>query len=393
MTATANTSIAGKPETQLPTIATIKAGPGSLAEMPSGIFCNGALAAPDGQMLYLSLIGRDTDFQAFRGLMSTGKLNSFTVLWDGGGKLDGWFSREWLGDMQYHGSKLQTALFGEVTQMVLYHPLMTAPDKATRRAVVPYQGQLTDRQPRKDAWNLVKHICDVPLLDGWEHAIMGLLAANQCADALTGFACSAYHFMLKDMAAVISANIRSGALGVDGSIDMGKLTLNPDYGRAAPSAPPPPEPPQNGADDGDGDDDGCNGDWDSISTYSRAEAIEDGFLVDVSGTAEAREAGFIVPVALTSAVWERYAWWDNDKAPPKQRGLGQSTAGRLWDILYMARLAMKGSRQAGNSLLYRLYAIPCDGRSTNAREITLKIHSGPGDHGEHVITVMLPDED
>jgi hypothetical protein len=225
------------------------------------------------------------------------------------------------------------------------------------------------------------------LLDGWQEAVMGLLAAKQWSEHLVGYACNAFHFTPgSGMAAIISANIRAGALCVDGTADMGKLTLDPDYGRDV----PPPEPPQ-GGDDGHGGD-GWDG-WDSIHSYSRAQAIEDGFLVDVSGTSEAREAGFIVPVALTTAVWERYAFWDNDQAPVRQRGLGQSTAGRLWDVLYMARFAMQHSRQGGNTLLYRLFAIPRDGRSTTAREVTLKIHSGPGDNGEHVITVMLPDED
>ena len=40
-----------------------------------------------------------------------------------------------------------------------------------------------------------------------------------------------------------------------------------------------------------------------ISVYTRAQAIEDGILVDVSETA--REAGFKIPVAITRAVWDR----------------------------------------------------------------------------------------
>ena len=42
-------------------------------------------------------------------------------------------------------------------------------------------------------------------------------------------------------------------------------------------------------------------DADLIHSYSRAQAIEDGVLVDVSETA--REAGFTVPVAITRAAW------------------------------------------------------------------------------------------
>ena len=41
----------------------------------------------------------------------------------------------------------------------------------------------------------------------------------------------------------------------------------------------------------------------AISAYTRAQAIEDGILVDVSETA--REAGFKIPVAVTRTVWNR----------------------------------------------------------------------------------------
>ena len=41
-----------------------------------------------------------------------------------------------------------------------------------------------------------------------------------------------------------------------------------------------------------------------ISSYSRAQAIEDGVLVDVSSVA--REAGIKFPVAMTRTVWGKY---------------------------------------------------------------------------------------
>ncbi|MCP4286877.1 MAG: hypothetical protein GY792_20935, partial [Gammaproteobacteria bacterium] len=48
-----------------------------------------------------------------------------------------------------------------------------------------------------------------------------------------------------------------------------------------------------------------------ISTYTRAQAIEDGVLVDAGPTA--KEIGFRFPVALTSAVWaDCVAWTDSD---------------------------------------------------------------------------------
>lgn len=51
-------------------------------------------------------------------------------------------------------------------------------------------------------------------------------------------------------------------------------------------------------------------DADIISRYTRAEAIEDGELIDVTETA--REAGFTVPVARTRAAWVDCVAWGED---------------------------------------------------------------------------------
>ena len=66
-----------------------------------------------------------------------------------------------------------------------------------------------------------------------------------------------------------------------------------------------------------------------ISVYTRAQAIGDGILVDVSETA--REAGFKIPVAITRTVWERLV-----ALPEGYLGF-QDEGGRLWDVLWMAR--------------------------------------------------------
>lgn len=126
---------------------------------------------------------------------------------------------------------------------------------------------------------------------------------------------------------------------------------------------------------------------DVISAYSRAQAIEDGVLVDVTQTAN--EAGFRLPVAVTRAVWAKYIDW-NDADTTKQTI--QDTSGRLWDVLWMLYLACRGNRGEA-SLKYRLYVVPRDGRTKSAKQIELKAVIGGGDDGEPVITVMLPSED
>ncbi len=118
-----------------------------------------------------------------------------------------------------------------------------------------------------------------------------------------------------------------------------------------------------------------------IHAYTRAQAIEDGFLVDVSATA--KEAGIRLPVALSSAVWEGVVV--PDEVSQRQ---GQDIQGRLWDVLWMFRFAAAGSRQT-DLLIYSLLVVQKGVRRT----VQLKAICGPGDTAEPVITIMLPDED
>ncbi len=127
---------------------------------------------------------------------------------------------------------------------------------------------------------------------------------------------------------------------------------------------------------------------DVISSYSRAQAIEDGVLIDAGELAQ--EAGFSYPVALTSAVWDDcVAWSDADN----RNQAYQNKNGRLWDVLYMASHAIRTSNSIGNRMLYQLYRVPRDGRTNRATLVTLKLIVGPGDHGEPVNTILLPNED
>ena len=125
-----------------------------------------------------------------------------------------------------------------------------------------------------------------------------------------------------------------------------------------------------------------------ISTYTRAQAIEDGVLIDAG--AMAREAGFKSPVALTTAAWADCVAWSEDDS---KHQVTQDQSGRLWDLLYMASHAIRTSKEFGDRLLFQLYRVPRDGRSTKAELVTLKLIVGPGDTGEPVISLLLPDED
>ena len=119
---------------------------------------------------------------------------------------------------------------------------------------------------------------------------------------------------------------------------------------------------------------------DVIYSYTRVQAIEDGVLIDVSETA--KEAGIKYPVALTAAVWGGIVEPDE-----VAKSHGESIAGRLWDLLFMFRVAAK--RNSGDYLIYDMIAT----KDGSYHIHKLKAICGPGDTPEPVITIMLPNED
>jgi hypothetical protein len=128
-----------------------------------------------------------------------------------------------------------------------------------------------------------------------------------------------------------------------------------------------------------------------IHTYSRADALDDGYLVDVSKTA--REAGFRFPVALTRAAWNDCVEWT--EADSDRKHWPQDEAGRLWDVLTMTRFYMRGVVRRDpdtDRFMLQVLRVPREGRGVKARMVRLMAHLGPGDQGEPVITVGFPSD-
>ncbi len=108
---------------------------------------------------------------------------------------------------------------------------------------------------------------------------------------------------------------------------------------------------------------------------SRKEALADGALIDV--TATALEAGIRHPTALTRRAWERYV-----TVPPGAHG--QDEAGRLWDVLWMLRLAAQRAKPNESRLFFTVWVYDGD----EMQYCGLRAVCGPGDDLEPVITVM-----
>ena len=120
-----------------------------------------------------------------------------------------------------------------------------------------------------------------------------------------------------------------------------------------------------------------------VFSYSLADALADGILVDVSELA--REAGFKLPVAVSDTLYHGYL-----TPPPELAKEGLSLTGRLWDALSVLRFAIKASPATDRLSFTVLFAQAPD---TAPEPVNLLAVCGPGDSGEPVITIMLPSDD
>ena len=115
---------------------------------------------------------------------------------------------------------------------------------------------------------------------------------------------------------------------------------------------------------------------DVIFSYTRKQAIEDGVLVDLSQLSPVIRQHWKFPLACTDTVWAII-----ESALKKD---GNDLEGILHDVSTMAKHAIRGAKQGG--LIFFKVII-----AHQAHE--LKLHIGPGDTAEPVLTLMLQNED
>jgi len=122
--------------------------------------------------------------------------------------------------------------------------------------------------------------------------------------------------------------------------------------------------------------------WNIVYAYSRAQAIADGVLVDV--TEEAKAIGFKLHTVVTDHLFHGYV-----EPPAGLDGEGQSVTGRLHDLMVLALFA---ARKAVNTdrVTFKVDFLMAPGRKETIEVIA---HIGPGDHGEPALTIMLPEDD
>ena len=140
-------------------------------------------------------------------------------------------------------------------------------------------------------------------------------------------------------------------------------------------------------------------DFEIIHSYTRKEAIADGFQVEIDQKIS-RAAGIVHPVYFTRTVWDRYV------AVPESMLGYQDEAGRLWDILWMFFIEVRKGASNGQQMSFKfICGLPDDGHwpsnevshegNSLQRLITLKSLIGPVDIDDPspAITILLPNED
>lgn len=128
---------------------------------------------------------------------------------------------------------------------------------------------------------------------------------------------------------------------------------------------------------------------DIIFAYTRTDALRDGVLVELPQDL-CRNAGIVVSVAVTRAMWDEYI------SPDYLSELAdQDVPCRIWDLIWMFTCAARQSRHTSIVFFKTEFVILDEtNHARSSRTVaTFKAICGPGDEGEPVITIMLPEED
>jgi hypothetical protein len=104
-------------------------------------------------------------------------------------------------------------------------------------------------------------------------------------------------------------------------------------------------------------------------------------LIDV--TVPALGAGFSFPVAVTATLWQQYV-------RPPEEVKDQDENGRLWDVLWMLRCAIRHSQERSEIIPFTAHV---QNDRQRPRPVKLKAVCGPDVRGKACLTIMLPNED
>ena len=121
-----------------------------------------------------------------------------------------------------------------------------------------------------------------------------------------------------------------------------------------------------------------------IYSYTRRQALADGFQVQVPD-ATAREAGFRCPVYVTRSAW-------NLCVEVPEGVTCQDVDGRLWDLLWMARMAAKHSEEEGGTPLPFVAYVRNTARRPKKAQLYVQAGANDIDDPTPCLCIMLPED-
>jgi hypothetical protein len=119
-----------------------------------------------------------------------------------------------------------------------------------------------------------------------------------------------------------------------------------------------------------------------VYTYTRAHAVADGYQIEVTKTAQ--EAGIRFPVFLTRTVYDAYV-----TVPPDVEG--QDEAGRLFDLVWMLRFAIRRARPGVERIPVAFY-VRNDNRPPRLVKLIATCGALDVNDSQPAITVQMADE-
>ena len=337
-------------------------------ESGGDVFSDSMIMTDSGNLVFASLWGRDTGIQQLLGMWTLGDTEcgaTSLTLKDPETDLQRYSCSVRNVDLTKTSSHAKGTLLGDLVHTFIYDKKCLSGEGNNRRFWLlnsPFEE--TCNYSDKRIWDTVKRASPVPLLDTWKKDVLSIIRDNQWLTELHGFNMSATLIDLSDIPMVesaLSSAVKSGVLQIEG---IEPPEMSPSQQESTPLL------TSNNL----------------VYAYSRANALDDGVLVDVSEVA--KEAGFKLPCAVTRAVWDNLIEWD---PVDTKRQVVQDESGRLWDVLYRAALAARPSKES--QIYFDLYVVPRDGKSKEAQFTSLKAVCGPGDTLDPVVTIMLPNED
>jgi hypothetical protein len=136
-----------------------------------------------------------------------------------------------------------------------------------------------------------------------------------------------------------------------------------------------------------------------VFSYTRADAIRDGVLVDLMADGETKlmvhEAGFRLPIAMTTTAFHEAVLLGTTETPDGEFVFpaSQSLKGRLWDVLFVLRFAIRAANRRGDTDRVHFQVSVYQGDDRPPKTVRLWCQIGPGDSGEPVLTLMCEGED